>query len=98
MSSEPNFQKKIDDLANKVADAHNADVILYSGEIESPGADRIIKIARGDKRRENVLVILTTRGGSPDAAYRLARCLKRYYKKLILFIYGKCKSAGTLIA
>jgi hypothetical protein len=42
--------------------------------------------------------MLTTIGGSPDAAYRMARCLKRQYKRLILYIYGICKSAGTLVS
>jgi hypothetical protein len=28
----------------------------------------------------------------------MARCLKRQYKKLILYIYGVCKSAGTLVS
>ncbi len=42
--------------------------------------------------------MLTTSGGSPDAAYRMARCLKRQYTKIILYIYGVCKSAGTLVS
>lgn len=92
------FKLKLDALAKQVGDTYSADVILYSGEVESGAADQMIRIARDPKRRKNVVLILTTRGGSPDAAYRIARCLRRYYSKLTLFIYGMCKSAGTLIA
>jgi ClpP class serine protease len=28
----------------------------------------------------------------------MARCLTRQYKKIILYIYGICKSAGTLVS
>jgi len=32
------------------------------------------------------------------SAYQIARTFKRNYKKFILYVFGKCKSAGTLIA
>jgi hypothetical protein len=85
-------------LANAVSAARSADVILYSGAIDTAGADRLTEISREKDRRDNVFLILTTRGGSPDAAYRMARCLRRHYAKVILYIHGMCKSAGTLVA
>jgi hypothetical protein len=92
------FEEKWKRLANVVSNRHNADVIIYSGDIEDGTADRLIKIAREPKRKKNVVLMLTTRGGSPDAAYRMARCLQRQYTKIILFIYGICKSSGTLVS
>lgn len=93
--AEPEKWKK---LSTEVGQKYNADVIIYSGKIEDQTADRLIGIVREKNRRENVVLMLASRGGSPDAAFRMARCLKRYYKKFTLFIYGRCKSAGTLIA
>ena len=44
-------------------------------------------------------LILTTGGGVPDAAFMLARFLKRQYNnQLTFYIFGVCKSAGTLLA
>jgi hypothetical protein len=91
-------EEKWQRLANLVADKYNADVVLYSGEIEDGVADQLIKLAKQTVRKENIVLMLTTRGGSPDAAYRMARCLQRQYKKIVLYIYGICKSAGTLVA
>ena len=85
-------------LSNLVSKKYNADVILYSGEIENSIADQLIDLARHPDRKENIFLMLTTRGGSPDAAYRMTRCLKRQYKKITLYIYGICKSSGTLVS
>jgi hypothetical protein len=85
-------------LAVSIGKAHQADVILYSGEINDEGADDLIRISKEPNRADNVFLLLTTRGGSPDAAYRMARSLQRHYKKILLYIHGMCKSAGTLVA
>jgi IS1 family transposase len=49
-------------------------------------------------KRDNAILFLTTYGGDPDAAYRLATCLRRNYKKISVYVFGLCKSAGTLAA
>ena len=53
---------------------------------------------RGRELRPHVLFLLTTDGGSADAAYRIGRCLQQRYTKVSLFVDSFCKSAGTLIA
>lgn len=85
-------------LSAEIGKTYTADVLIYSGKIEDGTVDSLIAIARRKDRRENVVLLLASRGGSPDAAFRMARCLKRYYKNFIIFIYGRCKSAGTMIA
>jgi hypothetical protein len=50
------------------------------------------------KRRSNAILVICTYGGDIDAAYIIARHLKRRYQKFILFVFGHCKSAGTLLA
>lgn len=85
-------------LATQIGDKHDADVLLFSGEIAADSADELIVLAKRPARRKNVILLLTTRGGSPDAAFRMARCLQTHYTKLTLHIHGMCKSAGTLLA
>lgn len=48
------------------------------------------------KAANSAIVFLTTYGGDADSAYRLAACLRRHYKHLSAYIFGLCKSAGTL--
>ncbi|MGH9426800.1 MAG: SDH family Clp fold serine proteinase, partial [Terriglobia bacterium] len=61
--------------------------------------ERFLDICEAVKNpRKDLFLILVTNGGSPDVAYRIARCLQRKYKKLILCVSGPCKSAGTLVA
>ena len=97
MSGNESVEQKAERLANEIGEINDADVIIFSGTIDSSSADRLIQVVKENERRTNVILMLTTRGGSPDAAYRIARCLQKYYKKLILYIYGRCKSAGTLV-
>lgn len=84
-------------LANEISVDNDADLIVFSGTIDSDSSDKLIRIVKENKEKDNVILVLTTRGGSPDAAYRIARCLQKYYNKLVLYVYGRCKSAGTLV-
>ncbi|CAM2154525.1 SppA protein [Paraburkholderia tropica] len=43
-------------------------------------------------------VFLTTNGGDPHAAFRIARCLRSRYTHVRIVVPSHCKSAGTLIA
>ncbi|MEA5593971.1 SDH family Clp fold serine proteinase [Rivularia sp. UHCC 0363] len=82
-----------------VSEELNADVFLYSAEITDLNADKLInEIKQSSPKRDNVVLIMTTYGGDPDAAFRVARYIKRKYKKFTLFVFGYCKSAGTLLA
>ncbi len=82
-----------------VSEELNADVFLYSAEITDLNADKLInEIKQSSPKRDNVVLIMTTYGGDPDAAFRVARYVKRKYKKFTLFVFGYCKSAGTLLA
>ncbi len=82
-----------------VEEAEDADVILYSGGIYPPADERVLDNCYF-KYRPNVILMLTTLGGSPDTAYRIARFIRNAYKggRFTVFLTGACKSAGTLIA
>jgi hypothetical protein len=50
-----------------------------------------------DRVHEKCTLFLTTLGGSADAAYRIARCLRHHYNHVRVVIPSFCKSSGTLI-
>jgi len=99
------MRKKTDDckiisgsaeLANRVSDNLNADILLINSDIARGLDNKLIAAVKARRKRKNVFLILVTQGGDPDAAYRMARCLQDNYEKLVAFVTGYCKSAGTL--
>ena len=85
--------------ANALAIEHDTDLILIQGPIGHGTDTRLIEALLAHDRRSKALVILVTDGGDPRAAYRMARCLQQKYANgFSLFVTGRCKSAGTLIA
>ncbi len=82
-----------------VSQALNADILLYNGPILRP-TDTIFhaKCRARERRAKNVLLVLITEGGDPDAAYRISRSLQEHYERFLCIVPGWCKSAGTLIA
>lgn len=89
---------QIEKCADHYAESKDADVILLSGETERPLDHHFILTCTKRKRRQNVLLVLVTPGGNAHAAYRIARCLQRNWSKVVVFVPGWCKSAGTLLA
>lgn len=82
-----------------ISDQNDSDLFIFCGTISDDSADDFIKILR-DKpnRRKNCSLILTTFGGDPDAGYRMTKAIRRYYSSFLLYVFGSCKSTGTLIA
>lgn len=89
---------ELNELANKLSDEKDADILLFNGEIRSPSEYVVRKICSKMKSKKNVILFLCTFGGSPDVAYRIASCLQDNYENFSINIHGYCKSAGTLIA
>jgi hypothetical protein len=83
--------------AERLADTKSADILLYTGDINQPGANRTLGTC-ALRRRPNVILILVTFGGVPDAAYRIGRYLQNTYATITLLVPSFCKSSGTLIA
>jgi len=77
----------------------SSDLFLFSGEINSETCDRFLDLVNSkENRQQTVALFLTTYGGDPHSAFRMAKCLKRRYGQTRLLIAGPCKSAGTLMA
>jgi hypothetical protein len=80
----------------KLSDEQDADVYMYSGDIDRSSVQRFLATYEGARHRANCVLVLVTFGGDPDAAYVMARFLKRAYQRLTVLVFGPCKSAGTL--
>lgn len=86
------------DPIDLVSEQSNADIFLFSSGISYGSGEEFIDTVSKNRKRDNVVLILSTYGGDPDAAYRIARFLQDHYKRFTLHVYGFCKSAGTLLA
>ena len=84
--------------ADQLAEALDADVILFNGPIQRHTDRQLINDCTARNKRKNVLLLLVTMGGDADSAYRIARCLQSNYERFFLYVSGFCKSAGTLVA
>jgi len=85
------------DIANKIANDTDCDLLIYTGDIEKPNDYFLLEECKKRKKRKNVNLYLVTFGGEPDAAFRIARFLQSNYERFTVTIPGNCKSAGTLI-
>lgn len=96
-NEENTVNQQIADTATKFAEAADTDVLLYAGAIERGYDYKLLDLLAEMQRRKNVLLLLCSGGGNPDAAYRIARGLQDNYKKFTVLLAGRCKSAGTLL-
>lgn len=81
-----------------MADKYDGDIFLYYGDISRKGYS-LLSTAYEQKieKKEKICLILITRGGDPDAAYRIARATNHHFKHVEILIPDICKSAGTLL-
>lgn len=88
----------VNQISNMIADHLDADVFLYNFPISRIFDNYVIDLCIKRKRRPNIFVMMVTSGGDADAAFRMARCFQELYEKIIFYVCGQCKSAGTLVA
>lgn len=86
-------------IATTYASENNCDVLLLNIPMDYHTVNMVIEaMQEKEDKKENLLFILTTNGGSPDAAYKISKIFQRNYKNVRGCIAGWCKSAGTLCA
>lgn len=84
--------------ASELAENLPQDVFVYNGAMKLGRDLECIETVYANTHREECLLFLTTHGGDPDAAYKIARYFQEKYKKFAVLVSGRCKSAGTLVA
>lgn len=77
-------------------DLSDSDILVYTGHITREGFERVVRECPSERRKQ-VLLVLATLGGDANAAYRIARFLRRSYEHFTVFVPGICKRAGTLL-
>ena len=83
-----------------VSQVYGADIFFLVGDITDEIGHRFVDICPSIPNMSNCILMLTTAGGSLEAAYRITRCIRSRYThgNVMLFTNSLCKSAGTLIA
>src|SRR5215207_3762355 len=85
-------------VAERLGAGRQADIVLYQGEIAGPADLDLVTLCGHREERRQVLLVLSTFGGNVDAAYRVARCLQRHYRRFTLYVDDQCKGVGMLLA
>lgn len=97
MVSAPDPKQKLKDEANRLSAALDADLLVLNYEVLPPIDFLFIEMVSKRTPRTNVVLFLTTEGGSADSAYRMMRSLQSRYTNVSVVVCGWCKSAGTLM-
>lgn len=88
--------------ALKVAEPERDHILISAGisrGLHLTVTDAIQASRAAQPAKRFATVFLTTNGGDPDGAFRIARCLRHHYPDgFRLVVPSWCKSAGTLIA
>lgn len=93
-----NHPDDLHDIFDIVSNEYKADVYIYSGYIGDSGFGQLVKQISHGRKQNSCILILTTRGGSANSAYQIARLLQQTYDEFILCAPSYCKSAGTIVA
>lgn len=91
------IQEKVGMLAHLIGKQLNADFVVYSGNIGSPADIHFRKTIVNNRIHKTVILWLSTYGGIPDSAFRMAKALQNTYDRVICVVDRQCKSSGTLM-
>ncbi len=92
------FSRDARRLIGRISKTLESEVVLICGNVDETATSTIIAQCEERAALPNVVLLLMTLGGEPDAAYRLARYLQNKFERFSIFIPSMCKSAGTLVA
>jgi len=100
----PNVHTTIKDLLNeklkKIEQYFDADVFCYYGNIVDGLENQILSIieelANDSNKKERLIVILTTKGGSAMAVERYVNIIRQHYKYVDFIVPDYAYSAGTI--
>ncbi len=92
-------KEELQKYLQQIPEQWDSDIFIFSHEIFHGSVNYLIQeIKNNFNKRNNISLLLTTNGGEPDAAFRMAKFLKKEYNKFTIFVFGYCKSSGTLLA
>lgn len=95
------YRESFPATVKKYVEANGCDLILFNGEIRPALAFKFLQTLfnrRINSKHDALHLLLITYGGDIASAYRIARSMRRHYKKIRILVPSQCKSAGTLVA
>lgn len=76
----------------------SSDVYLFNGPLEDESSDAFVDLIEArTSHKQCASLLVSTNGGTADAAYVVSKCLRRAYEHVTVYVFGRCKSAGTLL-
>lgn len=94
------LKEMISNALLELEDIANSDVLCYSGPIvdgnENVFLDIIEKLADSPDKRDSLMVVLTTTGGSAMAVERYVNIIRKHYEKVSFVVPDYAYSAGTI--
>lgn len=92
------IEDQLDQRADALELAADADVLSYLGPMFTPG-DEVVKdvVEKRTKRRRNLMVLLETGGGLITVAERIAGILRYHYRRVDFVVPTYAMSAGTVL-
>lgn len=94
------LKEMISNALLELEDIANSDVLCYSGPIvdgnENVFLDIIEELADSPDKRDSLMVVLTTTGGSAMAVERYVNIIRKHYEKVSFVVPDHAYSAGTI--
>lgn len=94
------LKEMISNALLELEDIVNSDVLCYSGPIvdgnENVFLDIIEELADSPDKRDSLMVVLTTTGGSAMAVERYVNIIRKHYEKVSFVVPDYAYSAGTI--
>lgn len=94
------LKEMISNALLELEDVANSDVLCYSGPIidgnENIFLDIIEELANSPDKRDCLMVVLTTTGGSAMAVERYVNIIRKHYEKVSFVVPDYAYSAGTI--
>jgi membrane-bound ClpP family serine protease len=92
------IEAQLDERAETLEQAADADVLSYVGPMWPP-ADGAIKeaVETIQKRRRNLMVLLETNGGLVSVSERTALIFRQFYRRVDFVVPTYAMSAGTVL-
>ena len=90
-------RKRLNQLVGELEDLFCADILSINGPIISGVEDKLRDIVEfGTKRREKLVIVLTTRGGYIEVVHHMVDTVRHHYEYVEFVVPNYAYSAGTV--
>ncbi len=94
-------RKALDEISDKIEGHFDGDVLGFHGSISliwlKEFRDNLEKLAKRKPKKDRLILVLTTDGGSAEATEEMADYMRHHYKEIYFLIPDRAMSAGTIL-